>query len=55
MIRDKGRADTHRGKTDRVCDNYQGQNDCEIGHLLGSEWNRLLSIKLIQSKQERIG
>jgi hypothetical protein len=25
MIRDKGRADTHRGKTDRVCDNYQGQ------------------------------
>ena len=25
MIRNKGRADTNRGKTDRVCDNYQGQ------------------------------
>lgn len=25
MIRDKGRADTIRGKTDSVCDNYQGQ------------------------------
>ena len=25
MIRDKGRTDTNRGKTDRVCDNYQGQ------------------------------
>ena len=25
MIRDKGCADTNRGSTDRVCDNYQGQ------------------------------
>ncbi len=25
MIRNKGRADTNRGKNDRVRDNYQGQ------------------------------